>query len=176
MSHILVGRPDAAEYAEHYSGYIGNVPEEDLLSALGSQLESSLSLLRTIPEERATSRYAPDKWTIKQLLGHVMDCERVFGFRAFWFARNSPIALSSFDQDSFMGNVNYDKHPWTSLLRQYEHLRIATLDLFEIFDEVVWTRLGIVNNREVSIRALGYMILGHERHHLEILKSRYLQR
>src|SRR5689334_14871324 len=148
MSHKLVGRPDAAEYAEHYSGYIGRVPEDDFLSALSDQLEFSLSVFRTITEKQAMARYAPDKWTIKQLLGHVMDCERVFAFRSFWFARNSPIALSSFDQDSFMSNVNFDTHPWTSLLRQYEHLRIATLDLFESFDEVVWTRLGIVNNRD----------------------------
>jgi hypothetical protein len=109
MSHVLVGRPDGTEYAEYYSRYIERVPEEDLLPAVGNQLEVSLLLLRSISEEWAMSRYAPDKWTIKQLLGHIMDCERVFGFRAFWFARNSPIPLPGFDQDLFMSEVNFNR-------------------------------------------------------------------
>lgn len=174
MSQVMVRRPEAGEYADYYSGYVGRVPAEDLLSAVNNQFEASLSLLRSIPEGQATFRYAPEKWSIKQLLGHIIDSERVFGFRAFWFARNAPIPLPGFDQELFMSNVRFDAPSWTDLISHFERLLMATMDLFGSFDDAAWVRKGVANNNEVAVRALGYIVLGHERHHLEILKSRYL--
>jgi hypothetical protein len=174
MSHLIVRRPARSEYAEYYSGYVGRVPEEDLLPALERQLEQTLTLLRGIPDSKTLFRYAPGKWSIKQLIGHIADSERVFSFRAFWFGRNATAPMPGFDQEAFMGMVDFEGRPWPELIAEVEHLRRATISLFSGFDEAAWSRRGIANESEVSVRALGYILLGHERHHIDVLKSRYL--
>jgi hypothetical protein len=171
-----VERPDATEYVPYYERYISLVSDGDILITLSRQLDESLALLGSISEEQANHRYAPDKWSIKELVGHVIDTERIFAYRALRFARNDRTPLPGYDQDDYIRGASFDDYSLADLASEFEHVRRANLSLFKHLDEDAWKRRGTANESEVSVRALAFIIAGHELHHMAILRNRYLQR
>jgi hypothetical protein len=147
----------------------------DIVTTLNHQLEDSLVLLRGLSAEQGVSRYAPDKWSIKELLGHIIDSERIFGYRALRFARADQTPLSGYEQDDYVQAANFDRLQLTDLVDEFEHVRRANVHMFRSLDEDAWLRRGSANDNEVSVRGLAHIIAGHELHHLQILRSRYLQ-
>lgn len=167
-------RPAKSEFLPYYERYIALVPEGDVVSTLSNQVGETLALLRGLPSSVATYRYAPDKWSVNEVVGHLIDSERLFADRALRFARNDPTPLPGFEQDDYTRNSTFDAYPLADLASELEAVRQATIYLFKHMDEQAWTRRGIANNAEVSVRALAYIIAGHELHHREVLLSRYL--
>jgi hypothetical protein len=166
-------RPAASEYLPYYERYIGLVPEGDVVATLVNQMIETQALLRALPASVATYRYAPDKWSVNELVGHMIDSERIFTSRALRFARNDPAPMPSFDQDNYVRNATFDSYPLADLASELEAVRQATIYLFRHMDEQAWSRKGVANNAEVSVRALAYICAGHELHHREILSARY---
>ena len=167
-------KPAKSEFLPYYERYIALVPEGDVVATLSSQIGETLGLLRSLPSSVATYRYAPDKWSVNEVVGHVIDSERNFAFRALRFARNDPAPIPGFEQDDYIRNACFDAYPLGDLASELEAVRQSTVFLFKHLDEAAWTRRGIANNAEVSVRALAYIIAGHERHHREVLLARYL--
>lgn len=174
MENIADTRPRADEYAPSYSQYVSRVPEGNVLATLGEQLESTLAVLRNIPEEKGNSRYAEGKWSIKELVGHMVDAERIFGYRLLRFARNDQTPLPGFEQDDYVANGGFDKCRLSDLVEELEHVRKSNLSLLRNLDAEAWQRRGDANGQPVSVRALAHIIAGHEAHHMEILRTRYL--
>jgi len=174
MSTAATARPEKTEYAPYYERYISLVADGDIVGILGKQLEETLALIHGIPEARGGFRYAEGKWSIKELIGHVIDSERVFAYRALRFGRGDATPLSGFEQDDFVRGADFDKRSLNDLASEYGHVRRATISLFASLDEAAWNRRGAANNNEVSVRGLAFIMAGHERHHLEILRTRYL--
>lgn len=175
MTDITIGKPDETEYLPYYGKYISLVPDGNLLTILGKQIDETLALLQTIPEGQASFRYAPDKWSIRQLIGHIVDGERIFAYRALRFARNDKTAVPGFSENDYINNASFDNYPLSDLAAEFESVRRSNLFLFKHLDEEAWLRRGKANDAEVSVRALAYIIAGHELHHRNILIDRYLQ-
>jgi len=167
-------RPAEGEFLPYYERYIGLVPAGDVLTTLAAQMSDTQALLLGLPASMSTYRYAPDKWSVSEVIGHVIDSERIFASRALRFARNDPAPLPGFEQDDYVRNSTFDAYPVAELATELDTVRRSTLFLFQHLDEVAWMRRGIANNAEVSVRALAYIIAGHELHHREILHTRYL--
>ena len=167
-------RPAASEYLPYYERYIAMVPDGDVISTLATQMTDTQTLLQALPASVATYRYAPDKWSVNELVGHMIDCERIFSGRALRFARNDPTPQPGFEQDDYVRSATFDAYPLADLAAELDAVRQATIFLFRHLDEQAWTRTGMANNAEVSVRALAYIIAGHELHHREILSTRYL--
>ena len=174
MTTLTIDRPDETEYAHYYGKYVSLVAGDDVLAALGDQLAATLALLRSVPEERANLRYAPGKWSIKELLGHMIDTERIFAYRALRFARGDTTPVPGFEQDGYILNASFDACALDALTAEFESVRRATLFLFKHLDAEAWMRKGVASESEVSVRALAYIIAGHELHHTGILRDRYL--
>jgi hypothetical protein len=167
-------RPAAGEFLPYYERYISLVPAGDVLTTLSAQMSDTQALLLGLPASMSTYRYAPDKWSVNELIGHVIDSERIFAARALRFARNDPTPLPGFEQDDYVRNSKFDAYPIAELATELDTVRRSTVFLFQHLDEAAWMRRGIANNAEVSVRALAYIIAGHELHHREILHARYL--
>ena len=167
-------RPDPTEYDPYFGKYISLVPDGDIVSILSSQVENTLALLRTITEQRGGHAYAPGKWSIKEVVGHVTDAERIFAYRALRIGRNDKTPLAGFEQDDYVANADFNARTLGSLVEEFEAVRRATVQLFKHFTLEEWQRRGTANNTEISTRAVAYSVAGHERHHVEILRSRYL--
>lgn len=167
-------KPAKSEFLPFYERYIALVPDGDVISTLASQLTETQSLLRVLPASVATYRYAPDKWSVNEVVGHMIDSERIFAERALRFARNDATPIPGFEQDDYVRNATFDAYPLSELASELETVRQSTIFFFRHLDEKAWTRRGLANNAEVSVRALAYIIAGHELHHREILKTRYL--
>ena len=174
MTGITITQPDSNEYAPYYGKYISLVPAGDVVETLSRLLDDTLSLLRGLSEEQAASRYAPDKWSIKEVVGHVLDTERIFGHRAFRFARNDQQPLPGFEQNGYVLAADFGNRRLSDLAAEFEHLRRANLFLFKSLDETAWLRRGVASGNEVSVRALAYIMAGHEMHHMQIVRERYL--
>ena len=174
MTDLTISKPDETEYLPYYGRYISLVPDGQILSLLSSQLDDTLALLRHIPESQAGFRYAPDKWSIKELVGHVIDTERIFAYRALRFGRGDSTELSGFEQDDYVRGGSFSERSLSDLAEEYEHVRRSTISLLANLDDEAWSRRGSANNNEVSVRALAFIIAGHERHHVEILRTKYL--
>jgi len=174
MTASLIARPGTDEYAPYYGTYIGKVPEGDLRSMLSSQLTETLALIRSIPESRGGHRYAPDKWSIRQVLGHLADSERIFSYRALRIGRGDPTPLPGFEQDDYVPTGRFDDRTLRDLADELGAVRQATIHLFAHLDEAALERRGTASGKPVSVRALAYIIAGHELHHVGILKTRYL--
>jgi len=170
----MLGRPQPTEAASYYYTYIDRVPGDDIVDVLGRQLEESVDFLSEISEERSLHRYAPDKWSIRELLGHINDTERVFLFRALWFARGFQDPLPSFDQEIGFKAAESDKVSWANHVNEFRAIRSATLAFFRNLPEDAWLRSGIASDNSVSVRALAYIVAGHLTHHLAIVRERYL--
>ena len=169
-----LNKPNQDEYAPYYEKYVSLLPAGDVVATLRKQLDDTLTLLGGIEESQAGKRYAPDKWSIKELIGHLIDTERVFAYRAMTFARNDTTPLPGFDQDPYVSNGNFDSRTLADLAEEFEHLRRSNAHFFQALSEEAWNRRGTANDSEVSVRALAHIIAGHEAHHVQILKTRYL--
>jgi len=167
-------RPQTDEYAPYYAKYIALVPEGEIPDILETQLHEMKTLLGPIGEQRAEFRYAPDKWSIKEVLGHISDTERIFGYRILRIARGDQTALSGFEQDDYVREGNFSRRKLTELLEEFTAVRRGTLALLRSFDEQAWTRRGVANQKGISVRALAFITAGHECHHRRILEERYL--
>ncbi|HYO90463.1 MAG TPA: DinB family protein [Pyrinomonadaceae bacterium] len=174
MQNVNTARPDKSEYAPYYEKYMSLVPAGDIIATLGQQLEGTLATLRGITEEQANSRYAEGKWSVKELVGHIIDTERIFGYRALRFARNDQTPLPGYEQDDYVSNARFGELSLSDLAEELEHVRKANLCLFRQFDAETWQRQGEANNQMASVRALVHIIAGHETHHMNILRTRYL--
>ncbi|HEY6224204.1 MAG TPA: DinB family protein [Gemmatimonadales bacterium] len=174
MTATTIARPGADEYAPYYGTYIGKVPDGDLRAMLASQLAETLELIRSIPESRGGYRYAPDKWSIREVLGHLADSERIFSYRALRIGRGDTTPLPGYEQDDYVPVGRFDARTLRDLADELVAIRQATIHLFAHLDDAALERRGTASGKPVSVRALAYIIAGHERHHVEILKSRYL--
>ena len=174
MTSLSMTQPEATEYAPYYEKYTSLVPVGDVIAILSSQLDDTLSFLRHLSEEQADSRYAPGKWSIKEVVGHIIDAERIFGHRALRFARNDQTALPGFEQDDYVRAGNFDKRLMSDLADEFELVRRANLCLLRSLDDEAWLRRGTANDNEVSVRALAYILAGHETHHMQIIRERYV--
>jgi uncharacterized damage-inducible protein DinB len=170
-----ITRPRDDEYVPYYDRYISLVPDGDIVEILRTQIAETLSLLRSIPEERASHRYAPGKWSIKEVVGHVSDAERIFAYRALRIARADATPLPGFDENAYVPAGNFESRTLASMANELEAVRRASIAFFETLDVDAAARRGTANNAEVSARALAYIVAGHERHHVNILKDRYLE-
>ena len=168
-------RPERTESAEYYITYIDQVPSGDIREVLAAQSVDLLPLFEGISEEQSMGRYAPDKWTIKQVLSHINDTERVFSMRGFWFARALPEPMPSFDQNVAIAGAAADDRTWASHLEEFKAVRASTLALFNGLPEDVWSRQGIASGNPVTVRALAFITAGHVAHHARILRERYLK-
>jgi uncharacterized damage-inducible protein DinB len=175
MSQAAATKPALTEHAPEFSNYVALVGEGDIIQTLERQIENSLSLLRTIPSDKANFRYAPDKWSVKQLLGHVIDSERIFSYRALCFARNDQTPLPGYEQNDYVREADFDSRNLADMAEEFATVRRATVQLFRPLNETEWMRRGKANENDVSVRALAYIIAGHELHHMEVLRTRYLQ-
>ncbi len=173
MNHVT-GVPGADEYAEWYAGYVGLVPEIDVLDALGSQPEELEALLSPVDESASRFRYADGKWSIREVVGHLTDGERVFAIRALCFSRGEKSPLPGFDEKEYMRNSAYDQIPLAELLDEFRLLRKANVMMLRRLGAEEWARLGVASGYDISVRALGYVMVGHPRHHMKVLAGRYL--
>jgi len=171
---VGITRPDSSEYASDYERYVSLVPEGDIVTTMSRQLDSTVALLGGLDEAQANKRYAPDKWSVKELVGHMIDSERIFAYRALRFARNDQTPLSGFEQDDYVRDAAFDGRTLADMTSEFEHVRRANISLFQSLSPDAFSRRGPANELEVSVRALAYIIAGHETHHMEVLKTRYL--
>jgi hypothetical protein len=169
----MTQRPTADEYAPFYAGYIGKVTEDDVLPVLAEQPAILRRLAAAVPTERETYRYAPGKWSVREVAGHLGDAERVFGYRAWRISRGDTTPLSGFDENRYVEASNYGERPLAELVEELAALREANLALLRALPPEAWPRLGTANNNPISVRALAYIMAGHVRHHLEVLRERY---
>ena len=172
MSNPPVGRPGANEYAAEFGKYIELVPDGDILSLLTSQLAELLKLLSGLSAQQSLVHHAPYTWSIRQVVGHMSDCERVFGYRALRFARNDTTPLATFDETAFMQAANFDRWPLEELLREFEHVRRSNLLLLAHLEPQAWQRAGVALDHPATVRAMAYVMAGHVKHHLDILRRR----
>ena len=168
----MKGRPEQHEASPYYFGYINRISSDDVLNVLETQLGETLSFLRAISEENSLHRYAPGKWSIRQAWNHVNDADRVFMFRALWFARGFDSPLPSFDQEISVKAGRADDFPWASHVEEFRDIRSATLGFFRNLPEEAWMRSGVASDNPFSVRACAYITAGHVAHHIEILRER----
>ena len=166
-------RPQADEFPVFYKGYIDTV-KDDVLAELEHQIESFTTLLNEIPSEKSGFAYAEGKWRIVELLGHILDTERIMAYRALRIARNDSTPLPGFEENDYVANAHFADRSLSSMTEEFEHLRKANLFLIKSFNETELARVGISNDKPISVKALVFIIAGHLNHHIRILKERYL--
>lgn len=164
----------ADEYNPYYNTYLSKTNNLTLKEGLRSNLETVLLFLESISEEKFEYRYAEGKWTIKEMILHIIDTERIFCYRALRIARKDQTSLPGFDQDAYVPPSNANERSIHSLLDEYKAVRQASITLFDSFREETLMRTGTASNSAISVRALGFILIGHENHHCEIIRERYL--
>jgi DinB superfamily len=171
-----MARPDLSRVPEFYHGYINAVTEKDLMPALLNQTTPFFKLLKKIPAEKHNYRYAKGKWTIKEMLQHMIDTERIFAYRALCIARQETASLPGFDENQYAENSKANKRNWNDLVAEFKAVRQSTEILFASFDKKQLDSNGISNGRSVYVLGIGFVIVGHVNHHVKILHERYLSR
>lgn len=166
-------RPDTTEYGSWYAGYVSLVPEDDVLSAMERQSSETQKLLASLDDAGGAYRYAEGKWSVKEIIGHLTDAERVFGYRALCFARGDRNALPGFDQSEYVAAANFDSWRIGDLAESYALTRRANVVFFRNLQPEAWDRRGMASDSPASVRGLAYIIVGHERHHVQVLRERY---
>ena len=175
MTNYVPGVPAPNEYNPAFAGYIQKAESwPDPVSALEQQSQELLSLLRPLDETKQLHRYAPGKWSVKDVLGHIIDAERIFSYRALRIARADQTPLPIFDENAYAAAAGSDQWAWNERLEEFEHVRGATVLLFRHLPEAAWLRTATVSGGPMSVRALAYITLGHAGHHMAILRERYL--
>lgn len=167
-------KPQANEAASYYFRYIDLAPTDDIVSFLDDQFKETMPFLEGISEERSTHRYAPDKWSIRELLNHVNDGERIFLGRALWFARGFTDPLPSFDQEIAVAGAKANDTTWADLVDEFRSVRLGTLSFLRNLPGEAWSRTGVASDNPFSVNALAYIIGGHLAHHVNVLNERYL--
>lgn len=170
----MMNRPEKNEYNKYYEKYVSQVEETDIIAALENQSSELQSLLAGISEEKSFYKYAEDKWTIKEVVGHLIDGERIFGYRALRISRADKTPLEGFEQDGYIENSNFDGTKFTDLTEELLLLRQSNNLFFKNLTDEAWRRTGTASDSPVSVRALAYIMVGHIRHHANILRERYL--
>ena len=171
---MIRATPDRTEAAEYYFIYIDQVPAGDVVAVLEAQAREMATLFDRVSDEQSLTRYAADKWSIRQTVAHLNDTERLAVFRAFWFARGFDTPLPSFDQNTANATAAADERPWRSLVDEFQAIRSATIPFFRHLPADAWDRRGIASGYPFSVRALAYLAAGHVAHHARILRERYL--
>jgi hypothetical protein len=166
--------PSNEEYNTYFERYVRLIPEGDICDILTQSLKNTTDVFSTVTEDRANYRYAPEKWSLKEVLGHITDNERIMSYRLLRIARGDKTPLAAYDQDVLMSGASFDTCSLTDLLEDYTIIRHATLTLLRGLTEEAWSRRGIVNDSESSARAWAYIIAGHELHHMNVIKEKYL--
>lgn len=170
----MIGRPGPEEAVPYYFKYIDRIQTEDIVGKLESQLDESIAFFREFSEEKSLERYGSDKWTARQVLNHVNDCERLFVFRALWFARGFDSALPSFDQEVAATGAQSDDVPWAGHVEEFRGLRQSTVAFFRHLPPEAWMRSGTASGNLFTVRALAYITAGHLAHHSAVLREKYL--
>jgi uncharacterized damage-inducible protein DinB len=176
LPSLKIARPEPGEYNSYYERYISLVPGSDILATLDEQRRETMLFLCGRDEADGDLRYAPGKWSVKEVLGHVCDTERIMAYRALRIARGDQTPIEGFEQDDYVKNSPAGCAPMAEIVDDYIAVRRATLTLFRNLDETAWTRHGVANKNEVTVRALAYVIAGHEMHHRRILEEKYFNR
>ena len=171
--HFLERRPAPDEYNAFFAAYVARVPAGNLLDILAAQHAATQRLLAPLDGARALHRYAPEKWSVKEVIGHVADSERIFAYRALRFARADATPLAGFDEKTYVPTADFDRRPLGALLEDLTAVRAATRTLIADLDEAAWRRSGMANGHLITVRALGCVIAGHQAHHVAILRERY---
>jgi len=174
MADLLISKPQPGEFAAYYSRYIDLVPDGDVLGTLATQIHGTVTTLQGISDGDSLKRYAPDKWSVREVVGHMIDTERIMAYRALRFARNDQTPLPGFEQNDYVPPGKFDSRPWAGLIAEFEAVRQSNLPMFRGFDQEAWRRQGVASNNPLTVRALAYIIAGHERHHMRILREKYL--
>ena len=174
MKPIVIEKPAAEEFNEYYSGYISQVTETDLLGVLSAQPGEIAEVFGSLDEARGTYSYAEGKWTIKEMLSHVIDGERHFAYRVLRISRGDTTPIEGFEQDLYIENSHANERTFEDLIREFTELRSANLRQLRAYDDADWLRRGTASGNPFSVRALGYIMAGHVRHHLKIVRERYL--
>jgi DinB superfamily len=172
MISPIPSRPDATEYASPFEAYVKLVPQGDIITHLEQQIEGTVTLLRDVSESVADTRHAPYTWSIKEVVGQLIDSERIFGVRALCFARQDQNELPGFDENDYVRHARFDARQLGSLVQEFELVRRSHILFFRGLDDEAWRRSGVANGHRVTVRALAYIIAGHERHHVTILRER----
>lgn len=170
----MIGRPESTETAPYYFTYINRIESGDIISVLETQSEEMLASLSRISEDKSLHRYAPNKWSIREVLNHVNDTERVTLLRALWFGRGFDSALPSYDQDICVPAARADHVAWADHIHEFTVVRLATIAFFRNLPEDAWLRAGVASGNPFTVRSLAYIIAGHADHHQSILNERYL--
>jgi DinB family protein len=168
-----IGRPADSEFAPFFAGYVSLVPESDVLSVLEAQRDDVRTCALGVSAARETYSYGPGKWNLRELFSHVSDAERVFGYRAFCISRGEQAALPAFDEQQYTARSGASNHPLAELVDEFTALRDGNLAFLKRLDAAAWTQVGTANQNRVSVRALAFIMAGHVRHHLEIVRARY---
>jgi hypothetical protein len=173
MSPTLIDRPGADEAAPFYQGYIAEVRGENIVQQLATQLQEVERLFRPLDDTRAQARYAPGKWSIKEVLGHLTDAERIFAYRLLRIARNDPTPLPGFDENAYVPPARFDARPLKDLIEDFRTVRQSSGFLVEGIPAEAWSRWGEASGKAITTRALAYIMVGHVAHHLGVLRERY---
>jgi hypothetical protein len=166
-------RPQSTEAASYYFNYIDLITSDEIVPVMESQMDETLRFLEGISEEQSLTSYAPGKWTIRELLNHVNDGERIFLGRAVWFARGFQDPLPSFEQDVAVQAAKANQTPWSELVEEFRTVRLSTLSFFKHLPDEAWSRSGVASDNPVSVRAIAYIIAGHVAHHTQVLTEKY---
>ncbi len=166
-------RPTPDEYAESVAGYVSLVPETDIVQVLTTQLAVLESISRKVTPDREMFRYSPEKWSVRQVFGHLIDGERIFGYRMFCISRKETANLPSFDETPYVVNSRYHERPLSGLLEEFATVRKANLVVCNWLSDEDWLRMGTASNNAYSVRGIAFVLAGHVRHHLGVLKERY---
>ena len=167
-------RPDKTEYNEFYETYVSLVPEAEINSVFQKQLNQVSEIFQTISEEKSNFAYAEGKWTVKELVGHLIDGERMFGYRALRISRGDKTPIEGFEQNIYTENAPFNKYKFADLCREFELVRLSNISLFNHLKDNDWEKMGTASGNPVSVRAIIYIMTGHVRHHVNILRERYL--
>ncbi|MGA2992063.1 MAG: DinB family protein [Candidatus Korobacteraceae bacterium] len=174
MKNYNPGRPDESEYPPYSAKYVNLVPGSDILPVFAAQLEETTALLKPLDDRAAAFAYAPGKWTLKQVVGHVVDTERIFAYRALCVARGESGSLPGFEQDDYVAAGSFGERTLSSLLDEFRVARQATIAFFQNLPQQAWMRRGNANKFSVTVRGIAFLAAGHELHHVKILREKYL--
>jgi hypothetical protein len=167
-------RPDLSRVPQFYHNYINHVPEDELIKAFNTETPAFIQFIEGIPPDKYDYRYADGKWTNKEVLQHIIDAERVFAYRALRFARKDPTFLPGFDENLFADNAKASARNWNVLVEEFKAVRMASEYMFTSFDDDQLDATGTANNNSIYVQAVGYVVIGHSIHHMNVIKERYL--
>ncbi len=167
-------RPEKDEYAEYYANYVSLAEDADIVAALGNQIDELRNLLDGISPDKENFRYAEGKWSVRELLGHIIDGERVFSYRALRISRGDETPLAGFEENEYVAASNFNESNFADLVEEFALLRQSNSLMFQNLTDEMWSRRGTASGAAVSVRALAFIMVGHVRHHTNILRERYL--